>query len=138
MNSNSGFDEHRWIIHIRRVLDEDLQEDTNIPVSIFNVPKTLIANIADAYIPQQFALGPHHYWRPELFEMERYKLAAAKRTQKSLQSVKFQHPVDQLTKLEPNIRACYHKYLDFSGETLAWMMVVDVSFLQFLHIYAVK
>lgn len=139
MTSNSGFDEHRWIIHIRRALDEELQEDTNIPVSIFNVPKTLIANNADAYIPQQVALGPYHYWRPELYEMERYKLAAAKRTQKSLQSVKFQHLVDQLTKLEPNIRACYHKYLDFSGETLAWMMVVDVSFLlEFLHIYAVK
>lgn len=139
MTPNSGFDEHRWIIHIRRALDEELEDDNDIPVSIFNVPRSLVANNSNAYIPQQVALGPYHYWRPELYEMERYKLAAAKRTQKSLQSIKFQDLVDQLTKLEPNIRACYHKYLDFGGETLAWMMVVDASFvLEFLHIYTVN
>ncbi|KAK1358181.1 putative Transmembrane protein [Heracleum sosnowskyi] len=137
--SSSGFDEHRWIIHIRKTLNEDPEEETDIPVSIFNVPKSLLFNNVDTYVPQQVALGPYHYWRPELYEMERYKLGSAKRTLKTLQSVKFQHLVDQFTLIEPTIRACYHKYLDISGETLAWMMVIDVSFLlEFLHIYAVK
>ncbi|XP_034704119.1 putative UPF0481 protein At3g02645 [Vitis riparia] len=71
--------------------------------------------------------------------MERYKLAAAKRTQKNLQRVKFESLVDQLTKHEPRIRACYHKFLEFNGDTLAWMMAIDASFLlEFLQVYAIK
>ncbi|XP_059639277.1 putative UPF0481 protein At3g02645 [Cornus florida] len=138
-NSSSNFDEHRWVIQIRRSLEEELEEEAEIPVSIFNVPKTLMASDPDSYIPQQVALGPYHYWRPELYEMERYKLAAAKRMQKQLQSLKFQHLVSSLIELELRIRASYHKYLDFNGETLAWMMAVDASFmLEFLQIYALK
>ncbi|KAF8389164.1 hypothetical protein HHK36_025857 [Tetracentron sinense] len=138
--SNRNFDELRWVIQIRRTLDEELEDDDNeFPVSIFNVPKTLMSSKPDSYIPQQVALGPYHYWRPELYEMERYKLSAAKQTQKQLQNLKFQHLVDHFIKLEPKIRACYHKYLAFNGETLAWMMAVDASFLlEFLHIYAIK
>ncbi|XP_059639276.1 putative UPF0481 protein At3g02645 [Cornus florida] len=142
MNSSSSlnFDEHRWVIQIRRTLDEELEEDyTEIPVSIFNVPKTLMASNPDSYIPQEVALGPYHHWRPELYEMERYKLAAAKSIQKQLHCLKFQHIVDQLTKLEPRIRACYHMYLDIDDETLGWMMAIDASFLlQLFQIYAVK
>ncbi|OMO54489.1 hypothetical protein CCACVL1_27770 [Corchorus capsularis] len=137
--SNSTFDELRWIINIRRSLEEELEEETEIPVCIFNVPKILMATDPECYIPQIIALGPYHYWRPELYEMERYKLSAAKRTQKQLQCLKFNALVDQLIKFEPRVRACYHKYLDFNGETLAWMMAIDASFLlEFLQIYALK
>ncbi|XVF11221.1 hypothetical protein REPUB_Repub08aG0007500 [Reevesia pubescens] len=137
--SNSNFDELRWVINIRRSLDEELEEEIEVPVCIFNVPKTLMSTDPDSYIPQLVALGPYHYWRPELYEMERYKLAAAKRTQKQLQCLNFHTIVDQLIHLEPRIRACYHKYLDFNGETLTWMMAIDASFLlEFLQIYALK
>ncbi|XP_058111594.1 putative UPF0481 protein At3g02645 [Magnolia sinica] len=136
---NPAMDEIRWIIQIRRHLEEYQEDETNIPVCIFNVPKTLIATNPDAYIPQQIALGPYHRSRPELYEMERYKVSAAKRTQKHLKSLKFQSIIDRFMKLEPRIRSCYHRYLDFSGEALAWMMALDASFLlEFLKIFTAK
>lgn len=67
-----NFDESRWIIQIRRTLDEELEEDTEIPVSIYNVPKSLMVSDPDSYVPQLVAIGPYHYWRPELYDMERY------------------------------------------------------------------
>ncbi|KAK6912267.1 Protein of unknown function DUF247, plant [Dillenia turbinata] len=138
-NSGSAFDELRWIIQIRQTLDEELEEECEIPVCIFNVPKALSSSDPDSYTPQEVAIGPYHHWRTELYEMERYKLSAAKKTQKQLQTRNFQSLVEHLMKLEQRIRACYHKYLDFNGETLAWMMAIDASFLlEFLQIYAIK
>ncbi|PRQ50524.1 hypothetical protein RchiOBHm_Chr2g0134191 [Rosa chinensis] len=135
--SSSNFNELQWVIQIRKTLEEELEDDGEIPVSIFNVPKSLLATDPESYTPQQVAIGPYHYWRPELYDMERYKVAAAKRTRK--QTLKFQHLVDQLMSFEPRIRACYHKYLEFNGETLGWMMVIDASFLlEILRVYAVQ
>ncbi|ESR40748.1 hypothetical protein KPL70_020953 [Citrus sinensis] len=139
-NPNPTFDEHQWIISIRRKLEEELETDTDFPVCIFSVPKTLMFSNPDSYTPQEVAIGPYHYFRPELHEMEWYKLAAAKRAQTHIDGDhKFQYIVDQLKKLELKIRACYHKFLNFNSETLAWMMAIDASFLlEFLQIYAVK
>ncbi|XP_043700263.1 putative UPF0481 protein At3g02645 [Telopea speciosissima] len=139
---NSSFDELGWVSNIRRTLDEELEEDTaGVPaVCIFNVPKTLLANKPECYIPQEVAIGPYHPWRSELYEMERYKVSAAKRTQKQfIQTLKFHNLVDRLMKHETRIRACFHKYLPVNGETLAWMMAVDACFLlEFLQVYAIK
>ncbi|KAJ4718548.1 Plant protein of unknown function (DUF247) [Melia azedarach] len=141
MSSNPNpmnFDERRWIINIRRTLEEEVEIDIDFPVCIFSVPKFLIASDPNSYTPQEVAIGPYHSWRPELYEMERYKLAAAKRAQRLIHGDhKFQYVVDQLKELQ--IRACYHKFLNFSNETLAWMMAIDASFLlEFLQIYAIK
>ncbi|KAK1399791.1 putative Transmembrane protein [Heracleum sosnowskyi] len=139
--STHTFNEKGWVVQIRKTLEEQFEEDNNeIPVSIFSVPTTLICTNPDAYIPQQVAIGPYHHWRQELYEMERYKIAAARRTVKHLACFDtFQQIVDQLQVLEPRIRASYHKYLNLSGETLAWMMAIDVSFLlEFLEVYARK
>ncbi|PQQ18607.1 putative UPF0481 protein [Prunus yedoensis var. nudiflora] len=137
--SSTNFNEFQWVIQIQKTLEEELEYDGEIPVSIFSVPKALLASDPDSYIPQEVAIGPYHYLRPELYGMERYKVAAAKRTQKQLQCLKFQDVVEQLKKLEPRIRACYHKYLDFNGDTLGWMMAIDASFfLELLEIYGAK
>ncbi|KAL5715318.1 hypothetical protein ACHQM5_017153 [Ranunculus cassubicifolius] len=131
------FDELRWVTETRRSLDEEHEEEEEIPVCIFNVPKTLMNCNPELYIPQIVAIGPYHHWRPEINEMERYKLAAAKRS-KRLHGRKFHSLVEELIKLESRIRACYHKYLDCNGETLAWMMAVDLSFLlEILHTQAI-
>ncbi|WJX48748.1 hypothetical protein P8452_35271 [Trifolium repens] len=139
-NSKSTFDELRWVIHIRKTLEEEIEEeDGELSVTIFNVPKLLMASDPDSYVPQQVAIGPYHYWRPELYEMQSYKLAATKRFLKSLQTLKLDNLVDQLTKLEQRVRACYHKYLDLNGDTMVWMMIVDASFLlELLQIYAIQ
>ncbi|KAL2493484.1 putative UPF0481 protein [Abeliophyllum distichum] len=135
---SSHIDEGRWVVYIRRTLEEELEQDIEIPVSIFCVPKPLMLSDPDSYIPQQVAIGPYHCFRPELYDMEKYKLAAAKRNQRELPNKKLQHLVDQYLKFELKIRAYYHKPLNFSGETLAWMMAVDASFLiEFLQVCAV-
>ncbi|KAK2378613.1 putative UPF0481 protein [Trifolium repens] len=138
-NSKTTFDENLWVNHIRKTLEEELEEENGeIYVSIFNVPKLLMASDPNSYVPQQVAIGPYHYWRQELYEMQSLKLASTKRFQKKIQSLKLDNFVDQLTKCEQKIRACYHKFLDLNGETLVWMMIVDASFLlDFLH-YAMK
>ncbi|KAI3961458.1 hypothetical protein MKX01_001194 [Papaver californicum] len=145
LTSIPNLDLHRWVIQIREILEEgDIEDDNDsktISVCISNVPKSLKAHKPDAYIPQQISLGPYHHWRPELYEMGRYKLEAAKRRQKQLMDgLKFQHLVEgYLTKLDLRIRSCYHKYIDFNCETLAWLMAVDASFLlEFLQIFAIK
>jgi hypothetical protein len=142
------FDEVRWVVQIRNSLQDDGvsgaggdddDDDNGIPVSVFNVPKQLRVHKPEAYTPQFLALGPYHHWRPELYEMERYKLAAARRAQKRLcpAGLKLDGLVEQFKRLERRVRAHYHRYLDFSGETLAWMMLVDGAFLlEFLQIYA--
>ncbi|GAB2250225.1 hypothetical protein Droror1_Dr00013584 [Drosera rotundifolia] len=138
---NPRVDEQRWIIQIRHILDDQRNDDDDdnidIPICIFNVPKALISTNPEMYTPQVVALGPYHSWRPELCDMESYKLSAAKRTQKKLQKIiKFHSLVEQIKILEPRIRCSYHKYLDINSETLAWMMAIDSSFLlEFLQIY---
>ncbi|KAG5000882.1 hypothetical protein JHK87_021954 [Glycine soja] len=73
LDSNYNFDELQWVVQIRRTLEEELDEDGEFPVSIFSIPKLLRACDPDSYIPQQVALGTYHYWRPELYEMQRIR-----------------------------------------------------------------
>ncbi|KAG1327813.1 putative UPF0481 protein [Cocos nucifera] len=128
--NNSHFDELRWLVHVRHAFAQKLdEEDRRIPVSIFDVPKSLLSTNPEAYVPQLFAVGPYHKGRPELYDMERYKIASAKRTENALKDLRFEHIVNCFIELEHKIRAPYHRYLDYNGETLAWMMAIDASFL---------
>ncbi|KAJ9692829.1 hypothetical protein PVL29_011764 [Vitis rotundifolia] len=138
-SSSPSPDEKSWATQVREALNEEVEEESEVPVNIVNVPKTLMATKPDCYVPQQVALGPYHHLQQELYEMERYKIAATKRTKKHLQSENFESLIKQLNDHESRIRACYHKFLDFDGETLALMMVVDASFLlEFLQDYAIR
>ncbi|GER39322.1 hypothetical protein STAS_15929 [Striga asiatica] len=138
-SSNPIADEHRWIIHIRRSLDEDIDNEPDSPVSIFSVPKALLLTNPESYIPQQISLGPYHHTRPELYDMQRCKLSAAKRFQRRVHGLKFHNIVDHLIPYEPKLRAFYQKYLNFNGETLTWMMAIDSCFLlEFLEAFARK
>ncbi|KAK3002005.1 hypothetical protein RJ639_020931 [Escallonia herrerae] len=128
---NSTLSEHHWTDQIRKDFDKEYAlYVTNIPVSVFNVPKSISAIKPEAYIPQVIALGPYHHLRSELYQMERYKVAAVKSFLNKEQVLNFQHLViDKLKTLEPIIRACYHKYMDIDGDTLAWIIGIDGLFL---------
>ncbi|CAM8909640.1 unnamed protein product [Rhodiola kirilowii] len=137
--SSSNYDRRGWVSNVRKNLEEELEDLSEIPVSIFNVPKALITCDPELYTPQQVSIGPYHYWRQDVYEMERYKIAAAKRAQRHLKNLKFDKLVEQLIGFESKVRACYHKYLDIDSETLAWMMAIDSSFLlEYLVVYATQ
>jgi hypothetical protein len=133
--------EQEWVIQISRAIEEGLEEsdEEGVLVSIFSVPKTLISFKPEAYIPQLIALGPYHHQRLELFEMEHYKLTSAKRLQKNIQPIKFCHLVNHIAESDSTLRACYHRFLEFDRETLAWIFAIDTSFLlEYLQTYSAK
>ncbi|XP_051148024.1 putative UPF0481 protein At3g02645 [Andrographis paniculata] len=130
LSTRYDFDEDDWVRQIRQTLDEELEEEAQVPVSIFSTPKPLMVTDPDSYIPQMVAVGPFHHLRTELYDMERYKVSAAKRQQKELpEDLKINDFVDHLMKHELRIRACYHRPLNYNGETLAWMVAIDAAFL---------
>lgn len=101
------------------------------PVSVFGVPKALTFQKPEAYSPQLLALGPYHHLRPELYPMERYKLAAIQSISRTPeQTFQFHHLViNRLKELDPLTRACYSKFIDYDEDTLAWIIAIDGSFL---------
>lgn len=136
---SSGFEE-RWVSQVRQSIDEEeLEEDIGFPVCICTVPKSLMDINPESYTPQEVAIGPYHHWRQELYVMERYKIAAAKKAQKQLQGLKFHNLVEKLTMYERKTRAYYHKYLNFNSETFSWMMAINASFLlEVLRVYTIR
>ncbi|GLJ35879.1 hypothetical protein SUGI_0720100 [Cryptomeria japonica] len=124
-------DQDRWVVQIK----EDLQtngeeeEEKESCVSVFGVPKELLVVKPEAYVPQCVSIGPYHQWRSDLSEMERYKVAAARRFQKRIAGdFRFESVVSEMKKHERQIRGCYHKFLDYTEEALAWLMALDASF----------
>lgn len=101
------------------------------PVSVFQVPKALTFQKPEAYTPQLIALGPYHHLRPQLYPMERYKLAAIQSISRiPQQTFHFHHLViNRLKELDPLTRACYGKFMDYDEDTLAWIVAIDASFL---------
>ncbi|XP_023744033.1 putative UPF0481 protein At3g02645 [Lactuca sativa] len=138
--TKSNIDQEGWVKTMRKsIIEPDDEEISKIPVCIFTVPKVLLATDPESYIPQEVALGPFHHWREEVYDMQRYKLEAARRTQKFM-NTSFERIVESMRKQdEGRIRASYHKFLDMSGEVLVWIMAVDMAFLlEFLRVYSMK
>ncbi|GLJ35838.1 hypothetical protein SUGI_0719480 [Cryptomeria japonica] len=118
-----------WLIQIKEGLQfqDEQEEEKDICVSVFGVPKELLTVKPEAYIPQCVSIGPYHHWKSQLFETERYKVAAAQRFEKSITG-KFEAVVEEVKKYDWQIRNCYQKFLEFKEEPLAWLMALDASF----------
>ncbi|GJN12349.1 hypothetical protein PR202_ga30620 [Eleusine coracana subsp. coracana] len=124
------FDEERWLSRVRQSLEREAAEALGAAAKVFDVPRVLRATKPEAYVPQHFALGPYHCHRAELRDMERYKLAAAKRAEMLFAGGrKFDHLAQRLLGLQDKMRGPYHRFLDLSDETLAWMIAIDTCFL---------
>ena len=105
------FDEERWLSRVRRTLERDTAEALGAAAKVLEVPPVLRATRPEAYLPHHFALGPYHCDRPELRDMERYKLAAAKRAERLFaEGHKLDHLVQRLLQEQDKIRAPYHRY----------------------------
>ncbi|KAM7473004.1 hypothetical protein LguiA_011187 [Lonicera macranthoides] len=136
---SSSFSEQRWIHQINKNFVKEVMIDiNNVPVCVFNVPKSLTDVRPDAYLPQVIGLGPYHHMRPELYHMERYKISTIRSLLNSDQILNFHDLlIEKLKEIAPTIRACYHKYLDLDDKTLAWIMAIDGLFLlHLLHNYS--
>ncbi|KAK1609080.1 hypothetical protein QYE76_032753 [Lolium multiflorum] len=129
----------RFVNRVRRRM-EATAEELGAVAKVFDVPKLLRATRPEAYAPQHFAIGPYHYQRPELRDMERYKLAAAKRAEKLFAGDRrFDDLVQKFAGMQEMIRAPYHRFLELNEQTLAWMMAIDTCFLlNFLESYHVE
>ncbi|CAM0911146.1 unnamed protein product [Alopecurus aequalis] len=140
-NAGVDLDDHqsRWVNLVRRRMESGAEE-LGAVAKVFDVPKLLRATKPEAYAPQHFAIGPYHYQRPELRDMERYKLAAAKRAEKLFAGeLKFDDLVQKFVGMMEMVRAPYHRFLDLNEQTLAWMMAIDTCFLlDFLESYHVE
>ncbi|GLJ35827.1 hypothetical protein SUGI_0719320 [Cryptomeria japonica] len=125
------FDQDLWLIQIKEGLQirGKQKEEKEICISVFDVPKELLAMTPEAYIPQCVSIGPYHHSRSQLYEMERYKVSAVRRFEKTLTGgCKFESVVEEVKKYDWQFRNCYHKYLDYKKETLTWLMALDASF----------
>ncbi|XP_027182328.1 putative UPF0481 protein At3g02645 [Coffea eugenioides] len=131
-----------WVDRISGIFRNEMAVDIDHlpPVSVFEVPKTLSLQKPEAYTPQLIAMGPYHHLRPELYQMERYKLAAIKEISTPEQISNFQRIViNRLKEIDPSIRACYNKFMDYDQDTLAWIVAIDgCFFLHILHSYLVQ
>ncbi|KAM0879069.1 hypothetical protein ACQ4PT_034474 [Festuca glaucescens] len=140
-NAGTELNDHqsRWVSLVRRRMEAGAEE-LGAVAKVFDVPKLLRATKPEAYTPQHFAIGPYQYQRPELKDMERYKLAAAKRAQKLFAGdLKFDDLVQKFVGQKERIRVPYHRFLELNEQTLAWMMAVDTCFLlDFLESYHVE
>nr|XP_043617909.1 putative UPF0481 protein At3g02645 [Erigeron canadensis] len=139
--SDHKVDEVKWLESMKIFFENNNHSNNNNQIqkphiSIFSVPKVLLATHPQSYIPQQVALGPLHHWRPEVYEMQTYKLERALKTQ-TLMNARFDRIVDTMKKNdEKRIRGCYHRFLNISDDALMWMLIVDVAFLlDFLRSY---
>ncbi|GFY99671.1 transmembrane protein, putative [Actinidia rufa] len=144
MDLNSIFEssssERRWINQISKMLEKEVRIEINdVPVSIFSCAYNSEFFQARSLYASTHRFGALPSFSPELYEMERYKIAAASRVQNQFQSLEFKQLVDKLNEIEYKVRASYHKYLDIDGETLAWIMAIDGLFLlDFLNSYVNK
>ncbi|KAK3420420.1 hypothetical protein EUGRSUZ_G01224 [Eucalyptus grandis] len=124
---NPSLSEEEWVKHIRDALHHGI--DIENPVSVHCVPESISSAKPEAYVPHHVALGPYHHLRPQLYQTEHPKLAAARRAQAALKLPAFDRTAGLLQAEEAKIRASYQLHLEVGTDTLKWIMTIDSLFL---------
>ncbi|PON55184.1 hypothetical protein TorRG33x02_300070 [Trema orientale] len=116
------------------------KDDPDIPISIFKVPSSLTQGSTEAYVPKLVGLGAIHHLKPELEQMQMYKVTEAKRIHKGFQGLDFYRLIEFLEEVvAPSVRASYNMYLDITDDVLACIMAIDGLFLfDLLCCYGIK
>ncbi|GLT59600.1 hypothetical protein SLA2020_324100 [Shorea laevis] len=127
---DSQLTEKKWVAKITEVLNREHEnDDTDVPVCIFRMPKSLRDHKPEAYTPQLIAVGPYYHLNTELYEMQRYKIVLAKMFSMQCQLLEFQQLVNQLMTIELKIRNSYRGRFNLENQTLAMIFTVDGLFL---------
>eukprot|EP00258_Populus_trichocarpa_P032474 XP_024448493.1 UPF0481 protein At3g47200 isoform X3 [Populus trichocarpa] len=97
--------------------------------SIYRVPKRLRELNEKAYTPQVISIGPLHYGKPELKEMEEHKILYLKEFL-DLSEVGVKGFIAAIAERETRLRNCYAETFDkLSKEEFVEMVLLDCSFL---------
>ncbi|XP_048422330.1 UPF0481 protein At3g47200-like [Pyrus x bretschneideri] len=101
------------------------------PTCIFRVPKKLVRDNENVFVPQMVSIGPYHHGNKKLQHMEQIK-------QWYLQGLLDRKPtpetslvklVKEIRSREEFLRSCYDEKLDLNSYELVKMMVVDGCFI---------
>ncbi|KAH9303346.1 hypothetical protein KI387_014929 [Taxus chinensis] len=124
--------EDEWLIHVKEGLHSHSPIARPPTVCIFTVPKILIDFNRHAYVPQAVSIGPSYHANKDLSDMDSHKLRAAQKMMGRIPpgtGTDINFVVSEIEKMDGQIRGAYEKILDCNSETLAWMMLLDASFL---------
>ncbi|TQD78667.1 hypothetical protein C1H46_035772 [Malus baccata] len=134
LGENEENEDESFASLIKKELPEVLPELN--PTCIFRVPKKLVRDNENAYVPQMVSIGPYHHGRKNLQAMEQVKRWYLQRLldRKPTPDTSLVKLVKEIRSREEFLRSCYDEKLDhLNSYEFVKMMVVDGCFIiQFL------
>ncbi|GLJ23644.1 hypothetical protein SUGI_0447820 [Cryptomeria japonica] len=122
--------EGEWLIQIKQGIQANQTIARPSTVCIFTVPKILVDQKPDAYLPQVVSIGPCFHCIIDFSDMVDQKQRAVQRITKRLHGkTDIYSVVAEIKTMDGQIRGNYQKIINCDSETLAWMMLLDASFL---------
>ncbi|OMO97354.1 hypothetical protein COLO4_14662 [Corchorus olitorius] len=132
----SSFSEQKWVEETTAIM-KNTKQAKEVLVSVFEIPKALRSVNPEAYTPQLLAFGPYHHFKPKLYQMQRFKVAASTKAQSEWlgdEDETFDQLVAKIKQIQLSIRTCYQTHLDIQKDTLALLMAIDgLAFLKLVH-----
>ncbi|CAH1449153.1 unnamed protein product [Lactuca virosa] len=121
-------DVQKWVDHIPRTLQSQLSAGTILPVSIFKLPDSRIADNPNSYLPEEIGLGPIHHFRSDLYNREQVKLVTAQEVLKPYNITSEYETIvkERLIPLVTIARSCYDINFDIGNTPLAWVYSIDI------------
>ncbi|OMP11791.1 hypothetical protein CCACVL1_00259 [Corchorus capsularis] len=133
----TSFCESEWKEEIKAVMKNSQQAKEVVVVSVFEVSEALRSVKPEAYTPQLLAFGPYHHFKPKLYQMQRFKVAAYMKAQSEWLGNKVDFALlagEIMEQHESSIRTCYQTHLDIDQDTLAYLMAIDgLALLKLVH-----